>query len=508
MQKLIQHRDRLLFVSLLVVYFLTRFYNLTIIPIFGDEAIYLNWSQTIAENVHQLFLPLSDGKQPLFMWFTALATFLIHHPLVATRTIAILAGCFSLVCVYFAVRALVSKKAAYIAMLFYIVTPIFFLYDRLGVPDGLLSAFGIWSFYFGIRLVKKPSVFNAILLGIMLGFGLLSKSPAIFFAILVPFILMIRSYKKTNWLQQIRTFSFYFVGSFVLSQVIYNAMRISPLFAVIGQRQQDFVFDPSHLLERPLDPFIPRISDVASWIYSYLTISIIGFAVVGLLLGIYKKQKAVFILLVWFFIPLLLEMALAKGFTPRYFLFTIPYIVLLASLGFYWLFSSIRRLQAYFPYVLPIFLLPAGVFCYQLLTNPQIAPIPEKERAGYLEDWTAGYGIAEVTTYIKSLPLDQKILVGTEGHFGTLPDGLIAYNRKSPNIHIEGMGQPADIHNIPKELFDWIASDKNHAAYLVVNKSRMHVDSKDMPHLKLLKEYPKAMGPSGQDFLLFYQVLP
>ena len=54
--------------GLVIIFFVTRLVNLTSIPVFGDEAIYLRWSQVI-KNVETLrFIPLNDGKQPLFMW--------------------------------------------------------------------------------------------------------------------------------------------------------------------------------------------------------------------------------------------------------------------------------------------------------------------------------------------------------------------------------------------------------------------------------------------------------
>ncbi len=48
--------------------FFARLYNLTILPVFVDEAIYIRWSQVMKAESTLRFLPLSDGKQPLFMW--------------------------------------------------------------------------------------------------------------------------------------------------------------------------------------------------------------------------------------------------------------------------------------------------------------------------------------------------------------------------------------------------------------------------------------------------------
>src|SRR6185369_17904794 len=72
--------------------FILRIYNLTIIPVFADEAIYIRWSQ-VMRNVPELrFLPLSDGKQPLFMWATIPLFKLFSDPLFAGRFLSVLCG--------------------------------------------------------------------------------------------------------------------------------------------------------------------------------------------------------------------------------------------------------------------------------------------------------------------------------------------------------------------------------------------------------------------------------
>src|SRR3989344_4563676 len=47
-----------------------RIWNLTSWPIFADESIYIRWSQVMRAEPSLRFLPLSDGKQPLYMWAT------------------------------------------------------------------------------------------------------------------------------------------------------------------------------------------------------------------------------------------------------------------------------------------------------------------------------------------------------------------------------------------------------------------------------------------------------
>jgi predicted membrane-bound mannosyltransferase len=53
---------------LIFVYFILRLPNLTLLPVFADEAIYIRWAQVMKSEPTLRFLPISDGKTPLFMW--------------------------------------------------------------------------------------------------------------------------------------------------------------------------------------------------------------------------------------------------------------------------------------------------------------------------------------------------------------------------------------------------------------------------------------------------------
>ena len=82
------------------LYFLTRLFSLTAIPVFGDEAIYIRWSQII-RNVETLrFIPLTDGKQPLFMWIVSSIIQFFSDPLFAARLISVLAGFGNLMAIF------------------------------------------------------------------------------------------------------------------------------------------------------------------------------------------------------------------------------------------------------------------------------------------------------------------------------------------------------------------------------------------------------------------------
>src|SRR3989304_6028586 len=75
---------------ILSVALVLRLFKLTYLPIFGDEAIYIRWAQVMRAEPTLRFLPLSDGKQPLFMWVVIPFLKVISNPLFAGRLVSLL----------------------------------------------------------------------------------------------------------------------------------------------------------------------------------------------------------------------------------------------------------------------------------------------------------------------------------------------------------------------------------------------------------------------------------
>ncbi len=485
--------------GIVVLYFVLRLINLTILPIFCDEAIYIRWSQVMWHEPTLRFLPLSDGKQPLFMWLTIPFLKLFSDPLVAGRMVSIFSGLGTILGAFLLSLTLFkSKRIALLSSFLYAVSPFAVLFDRMALVDSLLTMFGVWVLYFGVLLIRYQRLDLAMITGIILGGAFLTKSPAIFFALLLPSTVLLLTRKK-NFLVQIFKLIGLWLVVFLFAFGIYNVLRLGPNFNMIAARNKDYVFSFQEILSHPLDPFKPHVGQIWEWFWFFLTPPVILVFIAGLAVGIKKFPRQTVLLLIWLLVPLLTQMAFAKVFTARYVLFIIPLFLILAAVFLEWVIEKVRGLKFILVF-LGLLFFPALQFNYHLLTNPQKVPLPEGERRGYLEDWTSGYGISEVRDYLKSLSSDKQIIVGTEGSFGTLPDGLLIYFDKDPKVTVIGVGLGLD--KIPEPLSD--SSSKGNPTFLVANKSRM--GAQNDPGLKLVMEIPKAKGKSGQDSLLFYQV--
>lgn len=498
-----KYRLHILFLSLILVgYFLLRLPNLTLQPIFVDEAIYIRWAQIMKSEPTLRFLPLSDGKTPLFMWSLMPLFVFISDPLFAGRIMSVFAGIFTLFGVLAIGWKFFNPRVGLIAALLVAILPFSVFFDRMALVDSMLAAFTIWSLFFALLLSRYPKVWIAMVLGYLLGGSVLSKTPGIFNIYLLPLTLI--AFKDWNAKDRMAKLIRFILLLFLAGGIgffIYNLLRLGPNFGNLSSRDQDYIYPLSHMFTSPLNPFWPHLKDLWEWLPILLTIPGFVLVVGGIISALISRNKYAVIILFWSLAPLSAWLFLLKAtFTARYILFTIIPLYILAAYFTDFLVQRLKnkfRILGYSAIVL-IILIFSSIFNYQLLTDPFNLNLPRGEKRGYFEDWTAGYGFVEIADYLKEQSKDGEIIVGTEGSFGTLPDGLWIYLDKAPNITI--IGGP------PRLTEDLKNMNQMHPVYFVANKSRV---GDSIPGTTLIKEYPKVKGPDyPQDAILLFKVLP
>jgi len=493
---------------LLVFAFCIRFYNLTLLPVFADEAIYIRWSQVMNAEPTLRFLPLSDGKQPLFMWILMFFINKVSNPLFAGRIISVFSGIGTLIGI-FAVSYLLfkNKLVSLLSVLIWAICPLSFFFDRMALVDSMMTMFGVWTLFFGILTTKTKRLDMALIAGFCFGCGMLTKSPAIFFLLLLP-VTWILVKKPKDLIKVIPLF----VVVTVVGYGMYNILRLGPNFNMIASRNQDYVLPISRIWTYPTDPLIPHFIDVfVKWFPKMGPWPIFALILFGLSASWKKYWREKVIIVISWLGPLVILAEFGRAFTVRYILFTFPVLFILMASG---ILVKNKIIKSLFYLFLFLFIGTSLVFDYHLLTNPAKANLPRSERSGYLEEWTAGDGIKEVAEYLKSEELknpNKKIVVGTEGFFGTLPDGLQIYLNRNPKIIVIGVG--LNLNEVPESLLESkIAGNKT---YLVINKSRLKVDS-DKLGLELIASYNKSprkdinsseyINNGPQEVLLFFEL--
>ena len=97
------------------------------------------------------------------------------------------------------------------------------------------------------------------------------------------------------------------------------------------------------------------------------------------------------------------------------------------------------------------------------------------ERSGYLEGWTAGHGLKEVSQYLRQAAKSGPVLVGSEGFFGTPFNALQLYLNDVPNVRVIGVGVWID--SVHEKLQNSLVDNQ---VFLVVNSTRFHANPKDL----------------------------
>jgi len=307
-------------------------------------------------------------------------------------------------------------------------------------------------------------------------------------------------YKKAQWL----TLLFQFGQAGFLGVGLFLLLRGSPVFPSLFTRGSDFTFSLTEVLYGQVDQIRGNAEKISRWLIYYASLGIILIGITLLVfLTEYRRHRTHTSLPPMLWLPILLLVFLSplivtgKVLASRYLLPTVIFLIPLMVMSFeYWWKRGYTTIMILATMILGIQLL---YFDSLLLFKPESTPFAREDVEQYLTEWSAGFGNAEVRDWIRAEAMDKKLVVATEGYFGTLPDGLLMYFDNSEeisrgNLEIFGVGQPI------RELPD-IVKEKTgqHEVYLLVNEHRLLFDTQHC--CELVSFYPRPKG--GPALLLF-----
>lgn len=480
--------DILLLLCLSLLYFATRLYHLTSLPIFVDEAIYSRWAQIGLHDASWRFISLTDGKQPLFMWVAMLPLKLFKDPLFATRLVSVVSGWLTLLGLWYAGFLLKNKRTGYLAAGLVILTPFLFFYDRFATVESMLTAFGIWIFCGGIILARTRRLDVALLLGILVGLGLLVKSPAEIYPLLLPFAYLFLKRDKPWTMREGFKYLGLLLVIFVLAEVINNIQRLSPWMYMIARKNGDFVISPLTMLKEHPYRIWQNFVDTQRWLIAYLTWPLYLLSCAGAIL-LLKDWRKLLLVSAWVWSPMTALVTTALLYRPRYLVFLVPYVLLYAA------FAIPKKLLATALLFIVLSIIPIR-FMYLAYTDPLHMPLISADQ-DYVSGWAGGNGLKEIAIYLKSRAGEGKqLVIGTEGTFGLLPHGLELYTDGTPGLTITGY---YPLKEIPP--LSMIAAEKSGVeSYFILNNTQV---SSTPPGLAEVLAFKKA----DQSYIRLYRLI-
>lgn len=470
----------LVLLSLVSIFLGLTLANLTKLPIFVDEALYLRWSQIAWHDATWRFISLTDGKQPLYVWAVIPFLKLIKDPLLAGRLVSALSGLFTLLGVIYAGWLLSGKKLAFWAGLLALFSPFLFFYNRFAVMEGMMIMFGVWTFNLSVLLARYRRLDLALLLGLWAGMGLLVKSPAMFYLLLTPLAYLLtvnfrRIFEKSLW-QYLGLITVVVTLAFLL----YNVQRLSPWMHMIGEKNSFFIVPYNEIFAEPKRLW-NNFLDIWKWHGAYTTWPVLALALSGFVLWLKREWRQALLLFGWFFLPLLGTILLARLFAPRYMVFTTPFLLLLAGYALTLITSvRVRWGTLLLASILPLYLIGKLIF------DPLYFPYVRVDE-GYVNGWSAGNGVKQIADWAvdRINSTGQKLTVYTEGTFGILPHGLELYaDGRVQGLTIIGLYPINEIP--PLQTLEEVKT--NPETYLILNNT----EKKTVPNgLELVASYPK-----------------
>src|SRR6185369_3436756 len=388
--------------GILILYFFTRLYNILGLPIFTDEAIYVRWAQIASNDAAWRFISLTDGKQPMFVWIGMILMKLIDDPLLAGRVVSVLAGFGSMVGLFFLTReAFRNTKIALLVAFLYVLYPFSLVYDRMALYDSLVAMFIIWSLFFEILLIRYMRLDLALILGMIIGGGMLTKTNANFAFILLPFLLIFLDYKHKQWKEKVGKL---FVFSLVVANAMYAILRLSPFFHIIEAKNYVFIYPLSEWLMHPFDFVFHNLRVLFEWLITYATFPFLllvlsAFFVGPAKHGEEKHGKEKLLLFIWFIVPLVASALFFRQFYPRFILFMTMPLLVLGAYGFYYALVSVKKMWLQI-LVFVVFLIMFVINDFFIITDFPKATVPQSDRGQFVTGWPAGQGVRETIAFL------------------------------------------------------------------------------------------------------------
>lgn len=491
--------------GILLFFLATHVYQLVLLPVFADEAIYIRWSQLIIDDWKQyLFFPLNDGKTPLLMWLTVPFLTLGRDPLFMARLVSVVAGVGQMFAIGAIVKSLGGRRmTVWLSMLLTTILPFWYFHHRMALIDALLTLWLSLTIWCLIRLNQEkkynPQIKWVGLGGMFYGLALLTKLPAVLLLPAFPLYLFIASLK----LRQDLFKRLMMTGAVAaIGIALFVLLKLHPAFSQLFSRGSDFLHPWRYVfLEGGWLQTIKNIPTYFTYAAAYLTLPGIILIVAGLFAPDEKRRRQLHVLfwsMMAFAGPIVL---MGRVVYPRYFMPVSVCATVIISLSLETLVLRFVQQQknmhkkviasVIVALLLANIVSQSTVFMAAAMTNPAKLPFVSADKEQYLHEWSSGHGITQVVDMIKRESANKKIAVATEGSFGTLPDGILMYlhNENVEHIYVEGIGYP--VKRLSPQFVQ--RAQEFDTAWLVVNSHRLEFEVQ-LPENKLITEYCRPNG--------------
>lgn len=367
-------------VAIALLYVATRTLQLRRFPPFLDEATYATWTLAGFEDVHYRFVALANGKEPLLTWLGMAWMTLGIEPLTAVRLVSVASGLVTLVMVGLVARRLWGDRVGVVAAALCVFVPLLVVHDAIGIMEPLVAAAATSALYLQIRLAERATLDVALLLGIALAAGLLTKESGKFALVLLPLSLLCFDWRPPEAVGRLARWAGGAALALVMAGVGYSVLMLSDYWDDLGPAREALG------MHRPLGDALshPWRGVSENWslfvdaLDGYLTTPLLLLAVLGAGIALKERPRVAALVLAWALFPLVALLVLANVPFPRYIVSAVPPLLILAALGLVrlWEWTAARGGTVTASAAAALLSVPTLVFDARVLADPLAFGIP------------------------------------------------------------------------------------------------------------------------------------
>jgi 4-amino-4-deoxy-L-arabinose transferase-like glycosyltransferase len=398
-----ERRRLALAVGLLTAAFVaTRLALLWRFPWYVDETTFASFARDVHGGIDQFFAAEIDKKGLLPSWLGAGLISAGIHPITAMRLLAAAGTALAAICGGIIVRRLYGLREGVLTAALIALGPYFLVTASVGIYDAMVTGLVTAAILVSIRLARQPGRSTALLLGLVIGAGGLTKPTASVAIVVLPFTLLLFDYASPRLRRRLLTWAAYAALALAIGYAITSIARLTPLY------DKPMLPRENHRgLRQIFDEIGPslRSNGPLMWIAmrGYLTIPGVVLAVIGAIAAARRQPAAAALLAVWTLSVVASALLLALWPYPRYFAAAIVPLSAFMALGVVAVWDAIARgswahrvtrvTVAAAVVLLP--LLPAVRYDGEIIADPVSTPYPGADLMGYIaatsaQTWLAG----------------------------------------------------------------------------------------------------------------------
>jgi hypothetical protein len=379
--------------ALIVAYLVSRVWFADGFPYFFDEGTYATFTFEAAGSLSDLFLSFSIGREPLQIWLGVPLVELGVGPLTAMRVVSVGAGLVTVLVVGLLGWRFGGGWVGLVAAGLCVVLPFFVVHDGIGIMEPLVTLVMAGALLLQWELARRPDLRVAALLGLVLAAGVLLKENTKPALALVPLSLLCFDWSAQDRRRRLRLW----LGGVGLAALMVVAaelvLRSSSRYEQLVEFREGVFYTVRSVGDALAQPGVGW--DMTWPVYrpalvEYVTLPLLGAALAGALLGLWRRRRPTLLLLGWVALPFAVAVLFTTLPFPRHIMYVLPPAIVLMAYALVqaarWLAQTLppRAATPAIAAAAALLLLPALRFDSRVLADPATTKYPTNDDLQYV----------------------------------------------------------------------------------------------------------------------------